>query len=424
MIIDAHKIKKDFPVLGRPGLPRTLVYLDTAATSQTPQVVLDAMDAYYTSFRANVHRGSYEEGEMATAAYEDARAKVARFIGADLREIIFTAGATASSNMLVSMLEYSTQGSPGLPKEDRDFLGFLNPGNEIVTTVMEHHASMIPLQEFAKRNGLTINYIGLPYGGLGLDYGVAEKLITSKTKIVSVMLVSNVTGVVNDVARIAEMAHKVGALVICDGTAAVGHIPVDVQKLGVDFLYFSGHKMCGPTGVGVLWGRGELLEKLEPGVYGGGIVDEVTLEKATWRDVPLRFEAGTPNIAGVIGLGAAVEYLEKIGIENIHTHCASLANEAIKKLEEISGVTVYAARDTQNVGTVSFTIDGIHPHDIAEILGRDGVAIRAGHHCAMPLHTALGILATVRASFYFYNTHADIDALVAGVKKVQEIFGV
>lgn len=408
--MDPQTIKKDFPVFDK---AKGLVYLDTVATSQTPQVVLDAMDAYYTSFRANVHRGSYEEGETASVAYEESRAKIARFIGAkDAREIIFTAGATASSNMLVSMLEHS----PVIQGRS------LESGDEIVTTVMEHHSSLIPLQELAKRNGLTINYIGLAYGSLGLDYAAAEKLITPKTKIVSVMLASNVTGAINDVARVAEMAHKNGAFVICDATAAVGHVPVDVQKLGVDFLYFSGHKMCGPTGTGVLWGKQELLENLEPGVYGGGIVDEVTLEKATWRDVPARFEAGTPNIAGVIGLGAAVDYLEKIGIENIHTHCIGLAGETIKQLEEIPGVTIYAMRGEQNVGAISFTIDGIHPHDIAEILGRARVVIRAGHHCAMPLSTALGVSATVRASFYLYSTHEDIDMLVQGVKKAKAIF--
>ena len=414
MQFDTETIKKDFPIFyegkfyeGK-AFVKNMVYLDNAATSQTPRVVLDAMEAYYTDYRANIHRGSYEEGEVASAAYEEARGKVAHFIGADPREVVFTSGATASSNMLVSMLEHSN---------------IVRAGDEIVTTVMEHHSSLIPLQELANRQNFAVNYIGLTYGELRLDYEAAEKLITPKTKIVSVMLASNVTGAVNDVARIAEMAHKVGALVICDATAAVGHMPVVVKKLGVDFLYFSGHKMCGPTGIGVLWGRGELLEKLAPSVYGGGIVDEVTLEKATWRGVPARFEAGTPNIAGAIGLGAAVDYLENIGLENIREHSMALTKEAITRLEEVKGVRVIAEKEaTKNIGIVSFVVEGIHPHDVAEILGREAVAVRAGHHCAMPFITALGVPATVRASFYLYNTMEDIEALVAGVKKAKEIF--
>lgn len=403
-------IKKDFPIFDRGlGGGQGFTYLDTAATSQTPQVVLDRMDAYYTGFRANIHRGTYEAGQTASAAYEDARAIAAEFIGAEKQEVIFTSGATASSNMLVAMLEHS---------------GVVKAGDEIVTTAMEHHASLIPLQELARRSDLDLKHLPLVDNGVALNYDVVEKFITPKTKIVSVMLASNVTGVINDVARIAKIAHNVGALVICDATAAVGHMPVDVKALGVDFLYFSGHKMCGPTGVGVLWGRAEILQKLEPGVYGGGIVDEVTLARATWRGIPERFEAGTPNIGGVIGLGAAVEYVQKIGLENIHAHSAKLAGEAMRRLEEISGVRVIAERDlTKNVGIVSFTVAGVHPHDVAEILGREGVAIRAGHHCAMPLVTdALGVTAVSRASFYLYNTAEDIDALVGDIKKAQAVF--
>lgn len=400
-------IKKDFPIF---DAEVALVYLDSAATSQTPNVVLEAMEEYYTKFRANIHRGMYQSGQSASVAYEDARARVAQFIGAEKQEVIFTAGATASSNMLVAMLEHS---------------GVVKIGDEIVTTAMEHHASLIPLQELARRHDLDLKHIPLVDNSVGLDYAVLEKFITPKTKIVSVMLASNVTGVINDVRRIADVAHSVGALIICDATAAVGHMPVDVKKLGVDFLYFSGHKMCGPTGVGVLWGRAELLHKLEPSVYGGGIVDEVTLARATWRGIPERFEAGTQNIAGVIGLGAAAEYVQKIGLENIHTHSAKLAGEAMRRLEEISGVRVIMERDlAKNVGIVSFTVAGVHPHDVAEILGREGVAIRAGHHCAMPLVTdALGVTAVSRASFYLYNTPEDIDALVGAIKKAQAVFG-
>lgn len=415
-------IKNDFPLFT--GERKNTTYLDNAASSQTPQIVIEGMDAYYSKFRANVHRGLYDASEEASTLYEDARAKIARFIGADVCEIIFTAGATASSNMLISMIEHS-----GLAK-----------GGEIVTTVMEHHSSLIPLQEFAKRHNFTLNYLELDEG-VKLNYEQIEKIITKKTKIVSVCLASNVTGEINDVARIVEIAHRYGAMVICDATAGIGHISVNVKALGVDFLYFSGHKMCGPTGIGILWGKKEILEKLEPGVYGGGMADEVTKEKATWKDIPERYEAGTPNIAGAIGLGIAIDYLETIGIKNIRARNIALTTKAIVSLEKIPGVRIIAEKDiSKNIGIVSFIIDGIHPvrdledtqsepvssgihaHDVAQILGKEHVAVRAGFHCAMPLHTALNIPATTRASFYFYNIEDDIDALIAGIRKAMEIF--
>lgn len=397
-------IKNDFPFFTNKG--QKGAYLDTAASSQTPQVVLDAMHAYYVSSRANVHRGLYRASEEASGAYEGARVKVARFIGATMNEIIFTGGATASSNMLVSMLEHSKM----ITKDD-----------EIVTTVMEHHASLIPLQELARRTSAHLKHI--PIQGLSLDYNTAEKIITNTTKVVSVLLASNVTGEINDVARIAEMAHKVGALVICDATAAIGHMHVDVRTLGVDALYFSGHKMCGPTGIGVLWVREELLEKLEPGTYGGGMVDAVTTTTATWGLIPERFEAGTPPVAEAIGLGTAVDYLMNVGIENIRAHDEVLVEEAITRLEKIPGVRVIAEKEQgKNIGIVSFVISGIHAHDVAYILGKENVAVRAGHHCAMPLHTALGVVATTRASFYLYNTREDVDALIQGIATVQHIF--
>lgn len=405
--------KQDFPFFADAG--QGGAYLDNAASSQTPQVVLEAMHAYYVSSRANVHRGLYRASEEASLAYENSRANVARFIGAEPREIIFTSGATASSNMLVEMLEHSIQG--------RTLDMTLEEGDEIVITVMEHHASLIPLQELAKRRGLVLKHIPLVQNSYELDYHIAGELITKKTKIVSVCLASNVTGAIQDVARIANIAHDVGALVVCDATAAVGHMPVDVRALEIDALYFSGHKMCGPTGVGVLWGRGELLEKLEPGIYGGGIVDSVTSTTATWGLIPERFEAGTPPIAEAIGLGVAVEYLTNVGIEYIRNHDEALVQEAITRLKEISGVRIIAEESAgKNVGIVSFVIDGIHAHDVAYILGKEQVAVRAGHHCAMPLHTALGVMASTRASFYFYNTRKDVDALIQGVKAVQHVF--
>ena len=402
-------IKNNFPFFDEAGKDTT--YLDNAASSQTPQIVLDAMNGYYLKFRANIHRGLYDASEEASMAYEDARAKVARFIGADTDEIIFTAGATASSNMLISMIENSVLPNP------------LLDGDEMVTTVMEHHSSLIPLQKLAERNNLTLKYVEMFEGGVGLDYENIKKIITEKTKIVSICLASNVTGEINDVERIAKRAHKYGAMVICDATATVGHIPVDVKSLGADFLYFSGHKMCGPTGIGILWGKKEILEKLEPGMYGGGMVAEITKEKLSWKDAPQRFEAGTPNIAGAIGLGKAVDFLENIGVKNIRAHNISLTTKAITELEKISGVRIIAERDAEkNIGIVSFLVEGIHPHDVASILAKEGIAVRAGYHCAVPLHNALNIPATTRASFYLYNTEDDIEKLVAGIKKAKEIF--
>lgn len=399
-------IKNDFPFFNNKD-GKNISYLDNAASSQTPQVVIEGMNVYYSKFRANIHRGLYDASEEASTAYEDARAKVARFIGADPREIIFTAGATASSNMLISMLEHSALVKDG----------------EIVTTIMEHHGSLIPLQKLAERHNLALKYLENSDEGMGLDYEKAEKVITEKTKIVAICLASNVTGELNDVARIAKIAHRYGAIVVGDMTTAIGHISVNVKALDVDFLYFSGHKMCGPTGIGILWGKKEILEKLEPGIYGGGMADEVTKEKAVWKDIPFRYEAGTPNIAGAIGLGVAIDYLENIGIENIRAHNITLTIKTISSLEKISGVRIIAEKDiSKNIGIVSFIIDGIHAHDVADILGKERVAVRAGFHCAMPLHTALNIPATTRASFYFYNTEDDISALIDGIKKAKEIF--
>lgn len=380
-------------------------YLDTAATSLTPEPVLAAMDEYYREYRASTHRGLYKSALHTTEAYEAARADVAALIGANADEIVFTSGATAASNMLTYALEQSLD---------------WKEGDEIVTTVMEHHASLIPLQELAKRKRLTLKYI--LQNGPELDYEQAETLVTEKTKIVSVMLASNVLGTVNDVTRIAKRAHGVGALMIVDATAAVGHIPVDVKAFDCDFLYFSGHKMCGPTGVGVLYGKKEKMENLKPSIFGGGIVEEVTLSEATYTKSPQRFEAGTPNIAGVIGLGAAVRYLEDAGLEQIHAHCLELTGYAQKMLAAVEGITLYSATPEQNVGIVSFTLAGVHPHDVAQVCADNDVAIRAGHHCAQPLHTALGIPATARVSFYLYNTKEDVNALVLCIEKAVSLF--
>lgn len=408
-MIDTIKIRKDFPQL-HPRLPlgaSAYHYLDAAATSLTPQAVLDAEIEYYTHTRANVHRGLFQEAVEATELYEGARKKIAKFINADAREIIFTSGATEASNMLIRMIEESLLHTD----EQRD----------IVTTVMEHHASLIPIQQFAYRKNVPLRFI--PMKGVGLDYAKAEELITSKTALVSVVLASNVTGVINDISRIALLAHRHGALLVVDATAAMGHILVDVQKLGCDALYFSGHKMLAPTGIGALWAKYALLEKLSPSIFGGHMIARVEENSSSWAEIPARFEAGTKNISGAIGLGVAIDYLTAIGIEHIHAHVKDLVAYTVTKLEEIEGVRVFAERRAErNIGIVSFTCDFAHPHDIAEVLARDNIAVRPGHHCAIPLHTAFGVSATTRASFHIYNTKEDIDALVDGIKKARTIF--
>ncbi|MBI5005327.1 MAG: cysteine desulfurase [Candidatus Lloydbacteria bacterium] len=402
--LNPQKIKKDFPIFdGQPNL----VYLDSASSSQTPQVVLDAMNEYYTGYRANIHRALYDASQRATNAYEEARKDIARFIGADEKEIIFTSGATASSNMLVGMLKQHLS---------------LKAGDEIVTTVMEHHSNLLPLRKLAEEKKLTIRYITLT-DDFELDMKQAKKCITAKTKIVSISLASNVLGTVNDIKRLGGLAHKQSAVMIADGTEAVGHLPVDVRALDCDFLFFSAHKMCGPTGIGILYGKKNLLEHMEPSVVGGGIVTKVTETEILYKPTPERFESGTPNIAGAIGLGSAIRYLESIGMKAIHAHTAKLTALAQKKLSLLPGVTVLSGkRHEGNSGIVSFVIEGMHPHDISHILAERNIAVRAGHHCAMLLGTHLGYPATTRASFYLYNSEKDVAALITAVKKAQKIF--
>lgn len=403
-------IRNDFPQLD--GLEYH--YLDAAATSLTPRAVLDAEIEYYTHYRANVHRGLFPAAMRATNRYEEARRKVARWIGAtDTKEVILNSGATESSNTIIRMLE-ETFGWDLLDEDGAE-------RSHIVTTVMEHHAALVPIQELARRTGMALRSI--PLNGLELDMELAEHLIDNRTALVSLILASNVTGMINDVRRIADLAHKYGAIVVLDATAAAGHIPMNVQELGADALYFSGHKMMAPTGIGVLWVRLALLEKLQPVLFGGHMIAHVEQERATWAPIPERFEAGTKNIAGAIGLGVAVDYLSALGMGNVHRHCATLAFEAIHRLEQIPQVRVYSSCDpTKNIGIVSFSAEWAHPHDIAEILAREQIAVRAGHHCAEPLHHALGVPATVRASFHVYNTKEDVIALVKGVQKARQIF--
>lgn len=370
-------------------------YLDSAATSLTAPAVIEEMNHYYKEYRANVHRGVYKESECATREYELARKKVAAFIGAEVDEVIFTPGATHSANMLYRMLEES---------------GLTEKGN-VVTTVLEHHAQFVPLQELARRKNLEFRVAHIPQ---------IPETIDADTRIIGVTLASNVTG---EIVRVQDIAkEKKHALLVVDATAAVGHIPVDVNTLGADALYFSGHKMLGPTGVGVLWVKREILQQLRPSMFGGSMVAKVDHQHAEWSEIPMRFEAGTPNISGVIGLGKAVEYLTMLDVEQIHNHIVGLVAYAQEKLSTVPGVTLYAAPSAQNVGTIAFTIAAIHPHDIADILARHNVKIRAGHHCAMPLHTTLGISATVRASLHCYSDKEDIDQLALAIHDTINIF--
>ncbi len=402
MSFDSKIIRKHFPQLADPSYH----FLDSAASSLTPTQVIEAMNSYYVHDRANVHRGLYGEAVRATEGFENTRGAVGAFINAFADEIIFTSGATESSNMLIRSIEESIE---------------LKEGDEIVTTQMEHHSGVVPLIQLAQRRKLILKYI--PMKGVHLDYDAAAGLFTDRTKIVSVMLASNVSGTINDVATIADMAHKVGAIVVTDATAALGHIPVDVRTLHADALYFSAHKMLGPTGVGVLWVKHDLINKLEPSVYGGHMIEEVWEDKASWAPAPTKFEAGTKDIGGVIGFRAAINYLTKLDVKNIHAHTSELVAYAISQLKNIEGLSIVAEDDPHlNSGIVSFTAAFAHPHDIAQILAVERVAVRAGHHCAMPIHAALVIKASTRASFQLYNSKDDVDALIAGINKVKKIF--
>lgn len=405
-MIDTEKIQKDFPQLRG----REYHYCDAASTSLTPQSVLDAEIDYYTNNRASVHRGLFKEAVRATEIYEEARNKVARFINADPSEIIFTSGATEGSNMLIRMLE------------DSGMFSILGKENvELVTTIMEHHGALIPIEQLAMRREIPLHVI--PLRGVELDYQKAEEVITERTAVLSTMLASNVTGTINDVRRLSDIAHRFDTFVIADATAAAGHIAIDVAALGCDALFFSGHKMLAPTGVGVLWVKKAHLKKLPPSIFGGHMIDHKENGKSAWADIPSRFEAGTKNISGVLGLGAAIDYINATGIEKITDHVSDLVLYATTRLLEIPGIKVISEKDpAKNVGIVSFVCEFAHPHDVAEILARDHVAVRAGHHCAIPYHGAMGIESSIRASFHCYNTKEDVDALVVALKKTKEIF--
>ena len=402
--MNTEKIRKDFPILNVKIHGKPLVYLDNAATSQKPKSVINAVKDYYENYNANIHRSIHKLGEDATAAYEDAHKKAADFINADFEEIVFTKNTTESINLLAYSLTQS-----------------LKPGDEIAISQMEHHSNFVPWQQLAIKNNLKLKFIEINKDGT-LNNESIKKNITKKTKIVSVTHVSNVLGTINDVEKIGKIAHNNGAFFIVDGAQSVPHMPVDVKNLDCDFMAFSGHKMLGPTGIGVLYGKKELLENMPPFLYGGEMIKEVKFENTRFNDLPWKFEAGTMNIAQAIGLGAAIDYLDKIGMKNIERHEKSIVNHAYEKLNEMKEIEIYGPSAEKRSGLVAFNVKGVHAHDTSQILDGDGIAIRAGHHCAMPLHSVLGIAASARASFYFYNTEEEIDKLVEGLKKVIKIF--
>lgn len=406
-MLDVQKIRADFPILAtetRPGVP--LVYLDSTASSQKPLAVIEAMDWYYRHDNANVHRGIHRLSEVATIAYEGAREKVQRFVNAAASaEIIYVRNATEAINLVA----YSWGRTN------------LKPGDEILSTVMEHHANIVPWQILAEMTGATLRF--LPFTPEGrLDVSQLDSYLTERTKIFTFTAMSNVFGTVNPTKDLVAAAHRVGALALVDAAQSVPHLSVDVQDLDCDFLVFSGHKMCGPTGIGILYGKQHLLEAMPPFMGGGDMIRRVRLEGSTWADLPHKFEAGTPAIAEAIGLGAAVDYLNGVGMDAIHAYEQFLTHYALEALSEIPGLTLYGPPASEKGGVATFTLQGVHPHDIAELLDRDGVAVRAGHHCAMPLHHHLNVSATARASFYLYSTTQEIDQLVASLHKVRQLF--
>jgi cysteine desulfurase/selenocysteine lyase len=407
-LLNVPKIKKDFPILERRVRDKPIVYLDSAATSQKPRQVIDATSDYYARYNANVHRAIYELGEESTRAFEEAREKVAAFIGAkSSSEIVFTKSTTESLNLVA----YGW----GLK-------GKLREGDEIVGSVMEHHSNHVPWHFVKDHRGVVLKYVDVDDDGR-LRLEQYDELITRRTKVVTVAHASNVLGTINPVREIAERAHEVGAVCVVDAAQSVPHMPVDVQSLGADFLAFSGHKMLGPTGIGVLYGTSEALEATEPLLGGGEMIREVHLGGASWNEVPYKFEGGTPNIAGAIGLGAAVDYLEGLGMEAVRAHEMDVTRAALDRLLALEGVRILGPREVRDRGgVVAFTMDRAHPHDIASILDVDGVCIRSGHHCAQPLMERFQVPATARASFYVYNDEADVERLVAALRKVQEVF--
>ena len=414
MSLDVARIRKDFPIFTRTIRDgKKLVYLDSGATSQKPQVVIDAEVDFYAKHNAAAHRGAHQLAEEATEMFEASRETVASFLGAKTEEIVFTKSATESLNLLAYAFSNA---------EPRSQFA-ISSEHSIVVSEMEHHANLIPWQQLAKRSGADLKWFGVTSDGR-LDESNIDSLISSKTKIVAITQQSNVLGTINNLDRIIKKAHEVGAIVIVDACQSVPHIPVDVTKLGADFLAFSGHKVLGPTGVGVLWGRYELLDNLPPFLFGGSMIENVTMTDATWAEAPRKFEAGVPNMAQVVGLAAAIRYLQDIGLEEVHKHEKALTGYLLNELNQIPGIAIVGPTDISlRGGTVSFTLDGIHPHDLGQYLDSAGIAVRTGHHCAWPLTRALGVPATTRASLYLYNDNSDIDALIAAIKDAKKYFG-
>ncbi|HEY9349453.1 MAG TPA: cysteine desulfurase [Acidothermales bacterium] len=411
--LDVEQVRKDFPILERRVHgDRPLVYLDSAATSQKPRVVLEALDDYYALHNANVHRGIHVLAEEATALYEGARDKVAAFVGAPSRdEVVFTKNSTEALNLVANVLAWA-------PAPYR-----VGPGDEIVITEMEHHSNIVPWQLLAERTGATLRWFGITDEGR-LDLSDLDDLITERTKVVAFVYVSNILGTVNPVTQITQRAREVGALSVVDASQAVPQLPVDVAALGADFVAFTGHKMCGPTGVGVLWGRRELLDALPPFLGGGEMIADVRMSGSTYAALPHKYEAGTPPIAQAVGLGAAVDYLSELGMDAVAAHERAITSYALDRLREIDGVTIVGPETmVDRGGAVSFSLGLLHPHDVGQVLDELGIAVRVGHHCAKPVCTRFGVPATTRASFYVYSSPEDVDALVHGLHRVKEYFG-
>ncbi len=405
--INVAKLREDFPILKRHVNGKPLIYFDNAATSQKPNVVIETIDRYYREYNANIHRGIHKLAEEATLAHEEAREKIAKFIKAKhTEEIIFTRNATEAINLVAYAWGRANIGK----------------GDKIVLTIMEHHSNIVPWQLLAQEKGASVEYVKIDNGGL-LRLDEVHELIDEKTKIVCVTQASNVLGTINPVKEIGKVAHRYGAMFLVDAAQSVPHMPVDVRDIDSDFFAFSGHKMLGPTGIGVLHGKSEHLSSMPPFLGGGEMIREVHTTGAAWKDIPYKYEAGTPNIVGAIGLGSAVDYLSKIGMENVHEHEREISKYAIGRMNEVKGLTLYGPRDiAQRVGVLSFNLGDIHAHDLASIMDEEGVAIRSGHHCAQPLMEFLNVPAMSRASFYIYNTKEEVDVFINALEKARKLF--
>ncbi|OIO13205.1 cysteine desulfurase [Candidatus Gottesmanbacteria bacterium CG11_big_fil_rev_8_21_14_0_20_37_11] len=406
-MFDVVSIRNDFPILKRKINGKPLVYLDNAATTQKPKQVIDALVSYYENHNANIHRGIHTLAEEATAMYEEAREKIAKFIGArSSKEIVFVRNSTEAINLVA----YSWGRT------------FLNRGDEIILSESEHHSNLVPWQILSSEKGLKLRFVGVDENGY-LEIPKLEKLINKRTKLIAIVHVSNVLGTINPVEKIGKMLHKKGVRFLVDGAQSVPRMPIKVVELNCDFLVASSHKMLGPTGVGFLYAKEELLKEMPPFLGGGDMIKAVYLDHSKWNDIPYKFEAGTPDIAGSIGFGKAIDYLTSLGMENVFMHEKKLTDYALRKLLEIRDVTLYGPEDTASkTGVISFNIKGIHPHDVAQSLDREGIAVRSGFHCAMPLHQKLKLSATCRASFYIYNTFEEIDKLIIGIDKLRTFF--